>query len=70
MQIDNDIFDDFNNQIDKLKQELSVKTPPENCSVETINGFYSIIARHLNRLEVARQIFNEYANSGIVKIPD
>lgn len=70
MQIDNDIFDDFNNQIDKLKQELSAKTPPENCSVETINGFYSIIARHLNRLEVARQIFNEYANSGIVKIPD
>lgn len=70
MQIDNDIFDDFNNQIDKLKQELSVKTPPENCSEATTNGFYSIIARQLNRLEVARQIFNEYSNSGIVKIPD
>lgn len=66
-QIDNEIIKDFNLKINKLKQEISTISPPK---MMTIDNFYSIVSRQLNYLEIARRIFNEYAESGEVKIPD
>lgn len=71
MKINQNIVIDFNNQVDSLRTKLIGQPIPDFCNTEEKeNIFFKLQTQHINRLEIARRIFNEYAENGIVKIPD
>jgi hypothetical protein len=65
MKIPNEIAIDFNKQVDKLRHELMDMMP--YCKSEIAED---ILREEINRLEIARRIFNDYALNGVVRMPE
>jgi hypothetical protein len=65
MKIPEEIAIDFNNKVNTLRRELMDMRP--YCKSEIAND---ILREQINRLEIARRIFNDYALNGVVRIPE
>lgn len=64
--INPETIQDFNDKMDALYFKLQARMADYTDKIDA----YEIFTDTLNRLEVARRVFNQYAATGEVKNPD
>jgi len=62
--ISEEMIADFNIQMDKIREELMEK------HAKFCNDPDGYMIHLMNRMEIARRVFNTFAETGEVKIPD
>lgn len=65
MIIPNEIVDDFNAKVDLLRHDLDRQAMDSKRIKVSLHLF-----ELSNRMEIARRVFNIYAQNGIVEIPE
>ena len=66
VKIDYEMVDDFNEKIDKVISDLRYQATSPSANREMRERYIDIS----NRMEITRRVFNHYAETGEVVVPD